>query len=151
MTKPSKHVLFLCTGNYYRSRFAEELFNHLAVDVGLNWKADSSALALELGKFNIGPISRETLAQLQACGVDCQSPRSPKQCSLTELENADLVVALKEAEHRPLLSRRYAGWEERVEYWHVHDLDQSTADVALAQIEQQVRSLVKRLREQNHV
>ena len=25
-----KTVLFLCTGNYYRSRFAEELFNHEA-------------------------------------------------------------------------------------------------------------------------
>jgi hypothetical protein len=25
-----KSVLFLCTGNYYRSRFAEELFNHRA-------------------------------------------------------------------------------------------------------------------------
>jgi protein-tyrosine-phosphatase len=32
-------VLFLCTGNYYRSRFAEELFNHHADRAGLNWIA----------------------------------------------------------------------------------------------------------------
>jgi len=25
-----KTVLFLCTGNFYRSRFAEEVFNHLS-------------------------------------------------------------------------------------------------------------------------
>jgi len=26
-------VLFLCTGNYYRSRFADELFNHKAAAI----------------------------------------------------------------------------------------------------------------------
>ena len=36
-------VLFLCTGNYYRSRFAEELFNHRAARDGLSWVAQSRA------------------------------------------------------------------------------------------------------------
>jgi protein-tyrosine phosphatase len=31
-----KIMLFLCTGNYYRSRFAELLFNHLAKQRGLD-------------------------------------------------------------------------------------------------------------------
>ncbi|MGM4967020.1 hypothetical protein AB7714_26215 [Tardiphaga sp. 1201_B9_N1_1] len=31
----ARTVLFLCTGNYYRSRYAEELFNHLARRAGL--------------------------------------------------------------------------------------------------------------------
>jgi len=34
-------VLFLCTGNYYRSRFAEILFNAVAAKEGLGWRADS--------------------------------------------------------------------------------------------------------------
>ena len=33
-------VLFLCTGIYYRSRFAEHFFNWLAETDGLPWRAD---------------------------------------------------------------------------------------------------------------
>jgi hypothetical protein len=39
-----KIMLFLCTGNYYRSRFAELLFNHLAKQRGLDWQATSRGL-----------------------------------------------------------------------------------------------------------
>ena len=45
MNSTPKRVLFLCTGNYYRSRFAEILFNQLAPTRGLNWRADSRGLA----------------------------------------------------------------------------------------------------------
>ena len=41
--RPEKTVLFLCTGNYYRSRFAEILFNSVAGRMGLPWKASSSS------------------------------------------------------------------------------------------------------------
>jgi len=34
-------VLFLCTGNYYRSRHAEAVFNHHAERLGLGWRAVS--------------------------------------------------------------------------------------------------------------
>ena len=33
--RDTKGVLFLCTGNYYRSRFAEILFNSVAAQMGL--------------------------------------------------------------------------------------------------------------------
>jgi protein-tyrosine phosphatase len=39
-------VLFLCTGNYYHSRFAEILFNSVASRMGLPWRASSRGLAL---------------------------------------------------------------------------------------------------------
>ncbi len=142
----TKRVLFLCTGNYYRSRFAEMLFNHLAAEAELPWRADSSGLATEIGIYNIGPISKDTLAHLTTAGVACGDPRSPKQCSVAELEQADLIVALKEMEHRPLLAKRYPGWDDRVEYWHVHDLDFSGADEALPQIRQHVIDLIERLK-----
>jgi protein-tyrosine phosphatase len=34
-----KQVLFLCSGNYYRSWFAPHFFNWLVLKVGLPWRA----------------------------------------------------------------------------------------------------------------
>lgn len=39
MTEPTNQVLFLCTGNYYRSRFAEALFNYRTTTELLAWSA----------------------------------------------------------------------------------------------------------------
>ena len=39
-------LLFICTGNYYRSRFAEAVFNHHAKQRGLPWRAFSRGLAI---------------------------------------------------------------------------------------------------------
>ena len=39
-----KRLLFLCTGNYYRSRYAEILFNAIASTIRLTWRADSCGL-----------------------------------------------------------------------------------------------------------
>jgi len=56
-----KRVLFLCTGNYYRSRLAEILFNHLAKERTLDWHADSSGLNGQAdGIVNSGPLSHFT-------------------------------------------------------------------------------------------
>src|ERR1700676_5815762 len=64
-----KTVLFLCTGNYYRSRFAEVLFNSVAGKMGLPWQASSRGLALERGVHNVGPMAGEAVTGLGALGV----------------------------------------------------------------------------------
>jgi protein-tyrosine phosphatase len=141
-----KTVLFLCTGNYYRSRFAEILFNSLAEKHVLPWRATSRGVAIEFGIDNVGPISSDTLRKLQALGIPADGYlRSPLQVAEADLEQADLVVALKEAEHRPLLQARFPAWAERVEYWHVHDIDYGPVAEALADIEREVTALVGRL------
>jgi low molecular weight protein-tyrosine phosphatase len=138
-----KRVLFLCTGNYYRSRLAEELFNHRARQLGLDWRALSRALAIERGAENIGPISEHALKALSELDVPPLHPaRHPISCSEQDLEQADLVVAMKEAEHRLLVETRFRAWAERVVYWHVHDLD-VVAD--FAETAKLVNDLVSRL------
>ncbi len=136
-------VLFLCTGNYYRSRFAEMLFNHLVSEAGLPHHADSRALALERGGCNVGPISVNTAEALAARGVTMPARhRPPRQACEADFLAFDLIIALKEAEHRPLMALRFAAHAQRVQYWHVHDLDAATPQEALAQIETNVRQLI---------
>src|SRR5262245_40321675 len=145
-----KRVLFLCTGNYYRSRFAEHLFNDRASSAGLGWQASSRGLAIERGNDNVGPMSIDAIEALAERGVRVSIQRWPIRCTIEDLLSADLAVALKEAEHRPLLSERFAGWEWRVTYWHVHDIDSETPATALAEIDRCVEKLVLSLEDLAH-
>jgi protein-tyrosine-phosphatase len=141
-------VLFLCTGNYYRSRHAEAVFNHRAETAGLSWRATSRGLALERGAGNVGPMARATIARLSALAIPHQPYlRMPVQATSADLAAARLVVALKEVEHRPLLVERLPDWVDRVEYWAVHDVDCAPPEVALPQIEERVLELIARLKE----
>jgi protein-tyrosine-phosphatase len=145
-----KRVLFLCTGNYYRSRFAEHLFNDRARGAGLEWETSSRALAIERGKDNVGPMSIHAVEALAERGVRASTERLPLPCTVEDLLSADLTIAVKESEHRPLLSERFAGWERRVTYWHVHDIDGETPTNALAEIDRQVQKLIMRLGDLTH-
>jgi protein-tyrosine phosphatase len=139
-------VLFLCTGNYYRSRFAEVLFDDLAREAGIEWRATSRGVAIELGVHNLGPVSPWAAGGLAARGRYLPQPaRRPRQLQVAELAEAGRVVALKEAEHRRFLAERFPGWEERVEYWHIDDLEDASPTDALAQLETRVRALVDEL------
>jgi protein-tyrosine-phosphatase len=142
-----RRILFLCTGNYYRSRYAEALFNHLAGAAGLDCVATSRALAIELGKYNVGPISAHARKGLAERGIPLAEPVPfPLGCCEDDLAGADLVIALKEAEHRAYLAQKFPAWPDRVRYWHVHDLDKAPPEQALAEIAEKVAALVESLR-----
>lgn len=139
-------VLFLCTGNYYRSRFAEILFNDLAREHGLNWRGESRGLDLKIGTRNVGPMSVHAREACAARGLPLPEPmRMPIALAAEDLDAAHLVIALKEAEHRAYLSRLFPEWVERVRYWHVHDLDAAPACDAMSELEGLVRGLVAEL------
>ncbi|WP_261341845.1 arsenate reductase/protein-tyrosine-phosphatase family protein [Mucisphaera calidilacus] len=136
-------MLFLCTGNYYRSRFSEQWFNHLSSERGLAVRANSRALGLDEDPyFSYPTIAVRTLEKLESLGLEPDPARLPLQVVEEELASAALVVAIKEAEHRQRLAAKFPGWEERVRYWHVHDLDGATPEEALGELEVLVGELV---------
>jgi protein-tyrosine phosphatase len=142
-----KHlILFLCTGNYYRSRFAELIFNNAAARAGLDWRADSRGLDIGQLPRNHGPISLHTLQALEQRHIPVERPlRFPLPLSESDLSASDRVIALKEAEHRPMVKRNFPKWLNHVEFWHVNDLDQAMPEEALPQIETAVLDLVREL------
>lgn len=141
-----KKILFLCTGNYYRSRFAEYLFNELATQHHLAWQADSRALALQLGVNNVGLISPHTQMRLNQLGIACTPLREPQQVTELDLKNSGKIIALDEAEHRPFVAQLFPKWLDKIDFWVVHDLHLTAPSIALTQIEQRVHHLVNSLK-----
>jgi protein-tyrosine phosphatase len=140
-------ILFLCTGNYYRSRFAQHLFNHLAKLYNLDWQADSRGLALERGANNVGAISHyaySALAERKIMLLDDE--RFPKAAMRQDFQTFTKVIAIDESEHRPLMVERFAEWADNIEYWLVHDIDKTAANEALEQIEVNVNRLIEKLK-----
>lgn len=134
-------VLFLCTGNYYRSRFAEHFFNEEAQRRKLAWQASSRGL--QPSQENLGFMSRDALDRLRELDMEPRAPlRLPMDLALSDLDAATLTVAMNEVEHRPLMAVRFPEWTERVRYWRIYDVDVVDADAGLAAIEKAVMALL---------
>lgn len=113
----------------------------------MRWRASSRALAIERGRNNVGPVSRYALDALIGLGIEpVGAQRLPQACTVDDLAGADMIIALKEAEHRPLLAHRFAGWDAQVTYWQVHDVDVSAPTTALPEIARHVDTLIATLR-----
>lgn len=140
----SSQLLFLCTGNYYRSRFAEILFNWQAEQRQLAWRATSRGLAIN--HLNPGPMSRHTQARLRELGIEFESYlRQPQPVTLGDVLAATRIIAVKGAEHRPLVEQQFPEHLRRFEFWEVHDLDCAGPEVAIPHLEREVTQLVESL------
>jgi protein-tyrosine phosphatase len=143
-------VLFLCTANYYRSRFAELLFNQLAPRIAPGWSAFSRALAIEENWCNKGPISQHTRNACRLREINLPDPiREPIGVTDSDFDSADRVIAVKEAEHRRYVQQRHSTRLKSVEFWHVHDLDASGPQETCDLIERNVRALLAELASDN--
>jgi protein-tyrosine phosphatase len=104
----------------------------------LNWRAISRGLAIER-VIEINKLSRFTFAAMLQRGIKRQHT-SVDLNALTPLDliDADLAIAMCEAEHRPMMIEKYPLWVDHVIYWHVSDLPDCQPCEAIPEIERQV-------------
>ena len=94
----------------------------------------------------MGPISQYALEALAVRLVKLSDDeRFPKPANEPDFQSATKVIALDELEHRPLMNERFPQWVDAIEYWLVHDIDKTSATVALGQIENNLLQLIEQL------
>lgn len=141
-----KQILFLCTGNYYRSRIAEEMFNHFAAEWGLQARAFSRGLATSFeGNGNTGSFSEFALRVLTHYAITPRrSEEFPQRVTADELRDSNIVIALYQRDHAPMVAEQFPEFAEKVLYWSVPDLDEMSEDEAGELVYREVVGFVKR-------
>jgi protein-tyrosine phosphatase len=140
---PSAQVLFICTGNYYRSRFAEALFNYYADLAALPWHAISRGFTPHLIPGDLAPQVEEALWMR---GISPNYVSEDKQALRHEdLKESDRVIALQEDEHRLLMRLHFPAWVDEIEYWSTSGTARAGMFATLPVIEAQVQDLVAEL------
>lgn len=122
-----KRLLFVCSGNYYRSRLAEILFNHEAEAAGLGWRAESRGL---LKPGDLKGLSEHAAAYLREAelGALAENPRDPLPLDVEDLTEYDLVIGLCREEHEPMINQKFLSLARaltkagRIRYWQIYDI-----------------------------
>jgi len=134
-------ILFLCTGNYYRSKFSEIYFNFLAQQQHLNWQAFSRGFFIA-NPENVGWISPFALKKLQELQVPIPVERLPERVTKEELKEATLIIALHEREHRPFIKQLFPDWENKIVYWNIFDRHDVAPEQALTELQGKIEELL---------
>lgn len=138
---PNQRILFICTGNFYRSRFAEAVFNYHAEQQRAPWSAFSRGLAVHLAEGDLSPFTVEALNTRQ---IDFRHT-GPERVQLSEqdLFKSNRCIAMDRSEHFPMMQKQFPAWAERISYWDVSDLPYLSSIDALPTIELKVVQLLE--------
>ncbi|MGD0837191.1 MAG: low molecular weight phosphatase family protein [Polyangia bacterium] len=137
------HVLFVCTGNFYRSRFAEAIFKAHATP----GSASASSRGLDTSKPRATGLSPLVVDELKRLKISPDLVADyPRQLKREDLDAADVVVLLNGPEHAPMLKKQFPQVDmTKVRQWSVPDVPAMAASDAFAQITRQVDLLIVEL------
>jgi len=108
-----RNILFVSRRNPHGGRYAEALFNFYAQRARSPWRATARTIWAR-------PALPRPAASRTAT-VSCRP--GPAVLTLIDLMEAEKRVALSAASDRPLIHDLFPEWTDRIEYWHVRDLD----------------------------
>ena len=141
MKGQNKKILFVCTGNYYRSRFAEVYFNHFAPK---GWVAVSAGFNVS-NPDNMGDISNHTVEELSRLNIDFYKNKKPEKINVGMIEKADMVIAMNREEHEKIVKNTFPHYECKFNYWTIKDLYEDKPITALGYLKNKLDTLIKEL------
>jgi len=130
-------VLFVCSGNAYRSPVAEALLKKLRPDV----KVDSAGTNLAI------PISEAAKKYLARENAQKHLKSTPEGLDKKELKDYDLIIAMK-TEHKDVILSKCPECANKIVVWNIDDpyfLPQGWAEKIFKQIKEKVLELANSL------
>tara|TARA_B100001250_G_scaffold65491_1_gene51943 strand:- start:257 stop:688 length:432 start_codon:yes stop_codon:yes gene_type:complete len=125
-----KKILFVCTANIFRSRFAEEVFNSLAREEDSSLSAFSAGL--KVGEFTTRKIYYPALEQLERFNIE---PLRENEVSThiddLDLDEYDRIICMDKPEHKPMVDDNPNLKGRDIEYWNIVDIPDQDSRVSL--------------------
>ena len=133
-------VLFVCTANIHRSRFAEEVFNYFSEK---NKKSASAFSAgLRVGDYNFRKIYYPALDNLEKFNI---LPKRADELSVhinnIDLNQYDRLICMDKNEHKPMVQSDSHLSTFKFEYWDITDMPKVDSNISLPKCYKQVESL----------
>jgi protein-tyrosine-phosphatase len=126
-------VLFVCSGNAYRSPVAEALLKKHREDVEVDSAGTNPAI----------PISGEAEKYLTQENAEQYLKKAPESLDSKQLDEYDLIVAM-EPNHKEVILNRCPECTEKIVVWNITDpyfLPQGYTEKIFKQIRQKVKEL----------
>ena len=134
------HVLFVCDGNYYRSRFAAAYLKYKANRLHLPLTVTSRGVKtyVHRGK-TVSPLA---LKELQRRGIPADYAAGvPTPLTNDDLRNADRIIAMTRASQESAMRQLSTGQSmPKTEYWEIDD-----DETACGRLAQRIDQLVTEL------
>ena len=139
------NILFVCTGNIFRSRFAEEVFNHLCEINGVDATAFSAGL--QVGGYKQRKIYRPAMNELERLKIEpLRSNEDSVHIDDIDVSIYDQIICMDEEEHKPMVRSNELLSGFTFQYWNIVDMPKVPSDKSLPKCYKKVESLIDQLK-----
>lgn len=139
------NILFVCTGNIFRSRFAEEVFNHLCKINGVDATAFSAGL--QVGRYKQRKIYWPAMNELERLKIEpLRSNEESVHIDDIDVSIYDQIICMDEEEHKPMVRSNELLSGFTFQYWNIVDMPKVSSDISLPKCYKKVESLIDQLK-----